>query len=66
MPPDCLGEEQDGSGDSGIGLEHAAQAANQGQALILDEHLAQTLVCVARSEEDPVRHDDGGTSAGFE
>ena len=61
-----LGEEQDGGGDAGVGLEHAAGQRDDGvELLFLDEHLAQRLVRVGRAEEHAVGHDDGGASAGL-
>ena len=43
-----LGKEQDGGGDSSIGLKHTArQRDNRVELLILDQHLAQALVRVA-------------------
>ena len=62
-----LGEEQDGGGDAGVGLEHAAGQRDHGvELLVLDQHLAQLLVRVARAEEHAVGHDDRGASAGLE
>ena len=62
-----LGEEQDGGGDAGVGLEHAAGQRDDGvELLVLDEDPAQRLVRVGRAEEHAVGHDDGGASAGLE
>ena len=62
-----LGEEKDGGGDAGVGLEHAAGQRDDGvEFLFLDENLAQGLVRVGRAEEHAVGHDDGGASAGLE
>jgi hypothetical protein len=61
-----LGEEQDGGGDAGLGLEDAAGQGNDGvELLLLDEHFAQGLVRGGGAEEDAVRHDDGGAATGF-
>ena len=62
-----LGEEEDGGGDAGVGLEHAAGQRDDGvEFLLLDEELAQGLVRIRRAEEHAIRHDDGGASAGLE
>ena len=58
---------EDGGGDAGVGLEHAAGQRDDGvEFLFLDENLAQRLVRVGRAEEHAVGHDDGGASAGLE
>ena len=62
-----LGEEEDGGGDPGIGLEDAGGHGDDGiELLILDEELADLLVGIGRAEEHAIRHDNGGAATGLE
>lgn len=62
-----LGEEEDGGGDPGVGLEDAGGHGDDGiEFLILDEELADLLVGIGRAKEHAVRHDDGGAATGLE
>src|SRR5204863_7626378 len=61
------GEQQNRGRNSRIGLEHAAgQRDHSIELLVLDQNAPQRFVRVARSEENSVRHDDGGASARLE
>ena len=56
-----LGEEQDGGGDAGVGLEDAGGHGDDGlELLILHQDLADLLVGIGRTEEHTIWHDDGG------
>ena len=60
MPPESLGENEDGGGDARVGLEHAGGQLDDGfELLVLDEHLTQRFVRVRRAEEHAVGHDHG-------
>ena len=59
-----LGEDQDGGGDPGVGLEHAGGHGDHGlQAVVLDQLLPDGLVCCGGAEEHAVRDDAGAAAA---
>ena len=59
-----LGKNQDGSRNARIGLEHAGGHGNYGfQTVVLDDFLANRLVCSGRAEQNAVRDDAGTASA---
>ena len=62
-----FGEEEDGGGDTGIGLEDAGGHGDDGvEFLLLDKGLAELLVGIGRAEEDSIGHDDGGAATGLQ
>lgn len=59
-----LGENQDGSRNTRIGLEHAGGHRNYGfQTVVLDDLPANRLMCSGRAEQNAIRDDAGTASA---
>ena len=59
-----LGEDEDGGGHAGVGLEHAGGHGNHGlQAVVFDELPADGFVGRGGAEEDAVGHDAGAAAA---
>ena len=62
-----LGEEEDGGGDAGVGLEDAGGHGDDGlEAVGFDEFAADGLVGAGGAEEDAVGDDAGTAAADFE
>ena len=59
-----LGEDEDGGGHAGVGLEHAGGHGDHGlQAVVFDELPADGFVGRGGAEEDAVGHDAGAAAA---
>ena len=62
-----LGKDQNGSGNAGIGFEHAGRHGNDGfQAVILHNLFPDVLVRFRRAEENAVRDDARAASTDFQ
>ena len=61
-----LVEDQDRGLDAGIGIEHTRRQRDDGDEVLLHQHLAQLLVGGLALEDDAFGHDDAGAAAGRE